>query len=108
MAADTGYLEIIDARTDNALITGEGADFGSYEANVEQFNKAKILLETSSGRFLVDLHDSNGDLVDTFRMNARGFRYLTGRVPKTIRQYKLIDAAFWRKQSHQVGANAIS
>jgi hypothetical protein len=97
MSDETGYLEIIDARTDAALITGEGADFGSYAENQKKFEEAKRQLAVSHGRFLVDLHDTNGDLVDTFRINGRGFAQLTGKKPKSIAEYKRIDTKFWEE-----------
>ena len=93
------YIEIIDCRTDEALITNEGVDMGSYAKNLMQFRLAKDLhgVDKDQAAFLVDLHDPDGDLVDTFCLDQAGFAALTGKPPESSLYYKQVDTEFWRR-----------
>ncbi len=87
------YLEIIDARSGNACVTGLGAMFKSIKATREAFDNARQL-EKANGPFLLDLY-VKGDLVDTIRIDADGVEAISGTTPESPEYYVEYDKKFW-------------
>jgi hypothetical protein len=90
-------IEIIDVRTDNGLKTGKGAAWNTAEEAREDFERRVRPLDVEKGRhaFLADLRDADGNLVDTVRLDATGFRVLTGEEPADVDTYRGIDRDHW-------------
>jgi hypothetical protein len=90
-------IEIIDVRTDHGLKTGKGAAWDTAEEAREDFERRVRPLDVEKGRhaFLADLRNANGDLVDTVRLDAMGFRALTGEEPDDVETYRRTDREHW-------------
>lgn len=87
--------EILDLATGDARKTGNGAVFvGAAECE----SRIRNLRENDAGedaRFLVDIHDEQGDIVETFGLDEAGFEALTGEAPLSPEEYVEYDVAHW-------------
>lgn len=45
--------------------------------------------------FLMDLRDDSDDIVDTIRLDAAGFREVTGEGPESEEHYVYLDVEYW-------------
>lgn len=102
------HIEIIDCRGRGSK-TGRGATFTAEAHARAEFTRARDQVEVPSDRaeFLLDLHNPNGDLLDTICTDARGFKALTGEAPWSVEEYDAYDAKHWR-QARQQRANRIT
>lgn len=55
--------------------------------------------------FLFDLHDVNGDLVDTICLDDAGFEVVTGKKPEPPEHYIKFDQEYWAAiwEEHEAG-----
>lgn len=87
--------EIIDLATGDARKTGKGAVFvGEAECDF----RIRNLRENDAGkdaRFLVDIHDERGDILETLGLDEAGFEALTGEAPLSPEKYAEYDNAYW-------------
>jgi hypothetical protein len=63
------------------------AEFQSYRRYAVDIKQAK---------FLLDYHNSKGDLGTTIPIDAGGFTAITGQKPKTDAEYRKLDRDFWK------------
>jgi hypothetical protein len=98
-------LEIIDARTNNALKTGHGREFASKSEAEAQFEQwKKIATEPTQGKdFLLDLYTPDGDLVDTIVTNAAGYKEVVGTDPQSIEYHEGYDKGVWSYERYIYG-----
>lgn len=94
------YLEIIDARTDDAKHTGIGAMFKTEQLTREAFESAR-LLHVENGGFLLDLH-VDGDLIDTIELTAEGVEQVSGTKPESPEFYVEYDRSYWQEAVGQL------
>lgn len=91
-------VEVLDIRGGDYRKTGEGAKGATYGETLALFRQAKRLeVPDKRASFIVDLHDPDGNLVDTAMIDARGFCLLTGRqrVP-TRKETRAYDREYWQ------------
>jgi hypothetical protein len=98
-------LEIIDARTNNALKTGRGREFASKSRAKAQFELwKKIATEPTQGEdFLLDLYTSAGDLINTIVTNTAGYKEVVGTDPQSIEYHEGYDKGFWSYERYIYG-----
>lgn len=95
MKAEHGAT-ILDIRNDQCFKTGHGAIGVNYSESKHLFEQAKRQsVSDSRATFLVDLHDPEGDLVDSVLIDGRGFRKLTGARVPTQRETRQYDREYW-------------
>jgi hypothetical protein len=87
--------EILDTASGLLQKTGQGAIFVGKAECEERLRHIQELQARPDARFILDWHDANGDILDTFHLDEDGFRALTGEEPKTPDEYSEIDAKFW-------------
>ncbi len=81
---------------DNARHTNIGRSAESNAATWAEFNSYRHLdVGPEKARFLLDYHNSKGDLADTIRLDVSGFITITGERPKSDDVYCAIDAEYW-------------
>lgn len=92
--------EIIDVRPGDGRKTGKGAEFETEADARVAFERFRVLgVKPRRVQFLLDLHNSNGDLLDTIRIDAAGFEAVTGAVPRSVEHYQRVDRAYWARTS---------
>ncbi len=92
------YLEMIDCRNGGAK-TGKGASFRTEAQARAKFEAARALeVSEAAAEFLVDLHNPNGDLLDTICIDSVGFRLIIGAEPRSAAYYTGADAAYWFRE----------
>jgi len=97
MSSAQWYIEIIDCRGRGSK-TGMGAAWPTEAEARRAFDGARFLEVSSKGaEFLIDLHNANGDLLDTICTNAIGFEVLIGDPPKSVEEYDAHDADYWQR-----------
>lgn len=98
------HMEIIDARERGAK-TGKGAAYTTEAECRAAFERARPLARKGRAEFLLDLHNDNGDLLDTIQIDAAGFEALTGEPPMSAEYYTQWDADYWRRAMAAYRAN---
>jgi len=88
------YLEIIDVRHGGHK-TGKGAAWETEAEARAHFEAARPYDVGEAREFLLDLHNPNGDLLDTIRIDASVFERLVGEPPDA--SYAEYDRAYWRE-----------
>ncbi len=89
-------LELIDCRGVGRK-TGKGTSYANEGAARAAFEAARTLeVSKECAAFLVDLHNDNGDLLDTIRIDASGFEALIGEPPKSVAVYDAVDRRYWK------------
>ena len=74
------YMEMIyiDSQ-DNARLTGVGAEFKTDDETVRAFESVRSRnTDISEADFLLDLHEDNGDLVDSIPISKETFTSVSG------------------------------
>lgn len=95
--SDAMYMQAIyiDDNGD-ARQTGFGAVMETDTQTVDAFKSAKLHeVPINDARFLIDLHDRNGDLLETIPVGERGYTKVTGEPVLTDEEYVQIDANHW-------------
>lgn len=86
--------------------TGVGADFGSEQATKEAFDSLKPeAMDGSDAPFIIDLWDSNGDLLESIGISAELYTQVTGEPVLSEEEYQKIDADYWAKAELQSNEN---
>lgn len=98
------YCEIVDARGRGSK-TGKGAAW-STEAEARAGFEVARRLSVEGGGFLVDLHDGDGNLLDTVHVDEAGFEALIGEAPKSVAEYEEFDRAWWKARREERVADA--
>lgn len=99
------YMEIIDCRGQGAK-TGEGAAYATEAKARVAFNLARFLaVPERRAAFLLDLHNPNGDLLDTILLDAAGFEAIVGKPPQSAEVYASYDKAYWQQALAQRAAS---
>jgi len=91
---NSDYLEMIDVRTGDARMTGDGAVFNNRDETIKAFESLRPIAKPASHCFLVDLW-LGGNLIDTIEIDEAGFKAITGKVPKAPEYYKKFDERCW-------------
>lgn len=87
--------EVFDASGDSLFMTGEGATFRGRTQCALEIAKIRQLTVPDEARFILDWKDENGDILNTFHLDADGFRALTGKEPRSNAKYEIFDRDFW-------------
>jgi hypothetical protein len=67
-----------------------------------EFNSLrKYEVGSKPARFLLDYHNSKGDLADTICIDVGGFIAITGVQPKSDARYRAIDRWYWQNASRE-------
>lgn len=92
------YMEMIFIdSTDNARRTGVGAEFESDEATTEAFESVRCHdVGVENGAFILDLHEDNGDIVDSIAVSTESFTQITGERVLSEAEYIAYDEKYWR------------
>lgn len=99
MGHNLWYLEMIDVRTGNGVKTGLGAAFTTEDEVRAKFEASRgLAVPDDRMAFLVDLHNPNGDLLDTIQIDADGFEAIIGHPPESPDVYTAVDRAYWAKR----------
>ena len=100
------YMEMIfiDAEG-NARKTGVGAEFESDRATTEAFESVRASAsDIKTAPFLLDLHEDNGDLIDTIPISAETFAAVTGEPVLSDAEYIAVDEQYWADVSAELSA----
>lgn len=82
----------------NARKTGMIHALGTDDETVARFEAHKALeVERNHAKFLLDLYDASGDIIDTIYLDASGFQAVTGEKPKNDAAYRRTDDAYWTR-----------
>lgn len=94
----TSRMEMIFIDTDGqARKTGIGAIMDTPLETWLAFLSAKSLeVSAERAQFIIDYYNRAGELSDSIRIDAAGFRQITGEDPKSDAEYRQIDRDFWR------------
>lgn len=95
--SDSGYVEIIyiDSNED-ARKTGMGAVGATWEETRRCFNVAcSQQCDIESAEFLCDLHDTDGDIIETVGLTRSAVEWITGETAKSDDEYVAYDKNFW-------------
>lgn len=87
--------EILDTATGQFTLTFKGAVFVGRAECARALVDLRRIDRGPAARFVVDWHDENNDILETFGIDERGFEALTGEAPKTPDEYANQDAAHW-------------
>jgi len=91
-------VTILDIRGGECFKTGHGAVGVNYAETKRLFEQAKRCeVPQARATFLVDMHDSKGDLVDSVLIDSRGFRKLTGEAVPTRAETRRYDREYWAR-----------
>lgn len=92
------YIEIIYLDSNDQACKTDMEHVGETNAATwaEFRNLRRFAVEKTAARFLLDYHNSKGDLADTILIDVGGFVAITGSQPKTDATYRAIDRAYWR------------
>lgn len=97
--SEAGHVEIIyiDSNGD-ARKTGLGAAGATWDETLECFAAAKAQqCDTKEAEFLCDLHDKEGDIIETVGLSRRSVEQISGEVAKSDDEYVRFDYDFWDK-----------
>lgn len=91
------YMEMIAIDSDDqARHTNVGAAMDSNKATWAAFQSYRHLdVGADCAQFLLDYHNAKGNLADTIRLDATGFKTITGEEPKAEADYRKIDEDYW-------------
>lgn len=91
-------IQVIDTATGDARKTGKGAVF-TNRARFEQAVANLKRMNTDGARFLFDVYAPGDDhsIVETYQIDAHGFRAILGEKPLAPEEYVKIDEAYWRR-----------
>lgn len=90
-----GHMEIVwvDLETGESRMTGIAPLPGDGDARAF-FEACRHLDVSAYVRFLLDLYDEAGDLVDTISLSRAGFRAVTGMEPASREEYRDYEMAY--------------
>ncbi len=93
------YIEIIylDDNDQACKTDMEHVGVTNAETWAEFRSLRRYEVNKKSARFLLDYHNSSGDLADTICIDVGGFITITGSKPKSDAAYRAIDRDYWRK-----------
>lgn len=95
--SDTPYLSMtfVDPNRDARMVNLE---YRGADARVK-FEQCRHLDVEDKERFtfLLDLHDEDGDMIDTICLDDEGFAVVTGKKPEPPEHYIAFDQAYWRE-----------
>lgn len=99
MTKTTAYMQMIYIDTaGNARHTGVGAAMKTDAETRSAFEAVRPRsVAFDKAAFLLDLHDGNGDLVDTLAISKEDFPGITGEAVKSDADYRRIDEQYWAK-----------
>jgi hypothetical protein len=97
------YMQMIYIDTDgDARHTNVGVAMNSNSETRHAFEALRPLsVDFAMADFLLDLHDANGDLVDTLAIRKEDFPIITGEVVKSDADYRRIDRQYWVRARRQ-------
>ncbi len=87
------YMEMIFIDSENqARLTGVGAEFKTDKLTVNAFESARHFdIGMKECDFILDLHEDNGDLIDSIGVSAGSFAQIAGEPVLSEAQYIAID-----------------
>jgi len=93
----TSFMELIYIdKDDNARQTGLRRSADTNAATFAEFRRWRPFgVDIKQARFLLDYHNSHGDLSDTIAVDEAGFRAITGMEPGDDDHYRMVDVRFW-------------
>jgi hypothetical protein len=99
----SAYMQMIYIDADgNARHTGVGAAMNSDADTRRAFEALRRLsVDFDEAAFLLDLHEANGDLVDTLAIRKKDFPAITGEAVKSDVDYRRIDQQYWAKAQRE-------
>lgn len=75
---------------------GVSAEFATDTDTTEAFESARCHdIDINEAEFIIDLHEDNGDIVDTIGVSAESYTQITGEPALTEAEYKDIDRGYW-------------
>lgn len=78
--------------TGNARLTGVGAMMGTDSETTAAFESVRSSeVDIKAARFILDLHESNGDIVDSIAITASTFSGVSGEAVKSDAEYVAYD-----------------
>lgn len=91
------YMEMIYIDDDdNARQTNVRAAFPTNAETWAQFRACRAFeVSKDRARFLLDYHNSKGNLADTILLDAPSFEAITNERAKSDAEYREIDKEFW-------------
>lgn len=92
------YIEIIYIDSDGQARKTDMEHVGDTNAATwaEFCDLRRFDVEKDAARFLLDYHNSKGDLAGTICIDVGGFIAITGSQPKPEATYRAIDRQYWR------------
>lgn len=100
------YMEMVFIDSDgNARQTGVGAEFESDEATTAAFESVRQdTADIKTAPFLLDLHDGDGDIIDTIPISAETYAAVTGEPVLSEAEYIAIDEQYWADTRAELSA----
>lgn len=76
--------------------TGVGAEWETDDGTTEAFESARQYdMDIKKAMFLIDLHEDNGDIVDTIAISTKNFIKITGEPVFSEAEYIETDHKYW-------------
>ena len=98
------YMEVIYlGESGDGYKIGMGAEFKASAATSKAFESARChdMGSSEQAEFLIDLHEFNGDILDTITVSVKGFTEITGEPVLSESEYMAIDRKYWKVACHQ-------
>lgn len=87
--------EVLDTSGGCCHMTGKGAVFIGEKECAKALADLKRLDAGEAARFAVDWEDQDGNILDTFGVDEKGFRSLLGEDPQEPEAYAEYDRQYW-------------
>lgn len=100
------YIEAIYVdKNGNGYQTRVGAEWESDAKTTEAFESIRSrTADIKSAPFILDLHEENGDIVDSIAVTAQDYSRITGEPVLSEAEYIAIDDKYWADLSDELKA----